>query len=181
MSDLVALHATWLHLLHDEQGQSPWLDDLTRGYLTSGELSRWVASGIRGVTSNPTTFQRAIAGSSDYDGQFSALTRAGHSVNDAYWEMVIDDVTAALRVLRPVHDASGGADGFVSVEVAPDLAHDTTGTIAAARALHDGTPSRTCSSRCRPPPRASRRSGSWCPRVAASMSPWCSGSRAPRR
>lgn len=130
-------HASRLHLLHDEQGQSPWLDDLTRGYLTSGELARWVASGIRGVTSNPTIFQRAIAGSADYDEQFSALTRTGHSVDAAYWEMVIDDITAALRVLRPVSDASGGADGFVSVEVAPDLAHDTAGTVTAARALHD--------------------------------------------
>ncbi len=137
MSELAALHATLLHLLHDEHGQSPWLDDLTRGYLTSGELARWVAAGIRGVTSNPTIFQRAIAGSTNYDSQFRALTRAGHSVDDAYWEMVTHDITAALRVLRPVHDASGGVDGFVSVEVAPDLAHDTTGTITAAGVLHD--------------------------------------------
>jgi len=135
MSNLASLHATRLHLLHDEQGQSPWLDDLTRGYLSRGELSRWVAAGVRGVTSNRTIFQRAIAGSTDYDEQFSALTRAGHSVPSAYWEMVID-IGAALRLLRPVHDASGGADGFVSVEVAPDLAHDTSGTVAAARALH---------------------------------------------
>ena len=137
MSDLASPQLTRLHLLHDQQGQSPWLDDLTRGYLTRGRLSRWVAAGVRGVTSNPTIFQRAIAGSTDYDEQFGALTRAGHDVSSAYWEMVIDDVHAALRVLRPVHDASGGADGFVSVEVAPDLAHDTAGTVAAARALHD--------------------------------------------
>lgn len=137
MSALASLHATRPHLLHDEQGQSPWLDDLTRGYLTRGELSRWVADGVRGVTSNPTIVQRAIAGSTDYDEQFSALTRAGHSVNSAYWEMVTDDIHAALRLLRPVHDASGGDDGFVSVEVTPDLAHDTAGTVAAARALHD--------------------------------------------
>jgi transaldolase len=132
-----ALHATRLHLLHDEQGQSPWLDDLTRGYLTGGELARWVAAGIRGVTSNPTIFQRAIAGSDDYDEQFGVLTGAGRSVDEAYWQMVVDDITAALAVLRPVHDASAGADGFVSVEVAPDLAHDTAGTVAAARELHD--------------------------------------------
>jgi hypothetical protein len=130
-------HANRLHLLHDELGQSPWLDDLTRGYLTGGELSMWVAAGIRGVTSNPTIFQRAIARSADYDEQFGALTAAGHSVDEAYWEMVVDDITAALAVLRPVHDASAGADGFLSVEVAPDLAHDTAGTVAAARELHD--------------------------------------------
>jgi transaldolase len=132
-----ALHVTRLHLLHDEQGQSPWLDDLTRGYLTGGELSRWVAAGVRGVTSNPTIFQRAIAGSDDYDEQFGALTGAGRSVDEAYWEMVVDDITAALAVLRPVYDASAGADGFVSVEGAPDLAHDTAGTVAAVRELHD--------------------------------------------
>ncbi len=137
MTDPTTSPATRLHHLHTQHGQSPWLDDLTRGYLSGGELARWVSAGIRGVTSNPTIFQRAIAGSSDYDHQFAELTRAGCSVNEAYWQMVTDDVTAALAVLRPVHDASGGADGFVSVEVAPDLAHDTAGTIAAARALHD--------------------------------------------
>lgn len=87
MSNLASPHLTRLHLLHDEQGQSPWLDDLTRGYLTRGELSRWVAAGVRGVTSNPTIFQRAIAGSTDYDEQFGALARAGHGVNSAYWDM----------------------------------------------------------------------------------------------
>ena len=137
MADLSALHATRLHLLHDEQGQSPWLDDLTRGYLSGGELSRWVAAGVRGVTSNPTVFQRAIAGSSDYDEQFAELTRAGCSVEEAYWAMVVEDITAAARVLRPVHEASAGADGFVSVEVAPEVAQDTAATVAAARALHE--------------------------------------------
>jgi transaldolase len=137
VTDLASPPATRLQLLLDQQGQSPWLDDLTRGYLTGGELSRWVTSGIRGVTSNPTIFQRAIAGSGDYDQQFTELTRAGHSVDEAYWHMVTDDVTAALAVLRPVYDTSGGSDGFVSVEVAPDLAHDTAGTVAAARGLHD--------------------------------------------
>ncbi len=137
MTDPTTSPPTRLHLLFDQHGQSPWLDDLTRGYLTGGQLSRWVSSGIRGVTSNPTTFQRAIVGSTEYDEQFAELIRAGCSVDEAYWQMVTDDVTAALADLRPVYDASGGADGFVSVEVAPDLAHDTAGTVAAARALHD--------------------------------------------
>jgi len=73
MTGPTALHASRLHLLHDEHGQSPWLDDLTRGYLAGGELSRWVAAGIRGVTSNPTIFARAIAGSAEYDEQFGLL------------------------------------------------------------------------------------------------------------
>ena len=128
---------TKLERLYAEYGQSPWLDNLTRGYLRDGTLARMVADGIRGVTANPTIFARAIDGSADYDEQFSALTAAGCSVEDAYWELVVADITAALAVLRPVFDASGGTDGFVSVEVAPELAHDTQATIAAARALHE--------------------------------------------
>ena len=125
-----------LHRLYAEQGQSPWLDNLTRGYLRDGTLARMVADGIRGVTANPTIFARAIEGSADYDEQFASLTAAHVSVEDAYWELVVTDITAALAVLRPVHDASDGTDGFVSVEVAPELARKTADTIAAARALH---------------------------------------------
>jgi transaldolase len=125
-----------LHRLYAEHGQSPWLDNLTRGYLRDGTLNRMVADGIRGVTANPTIFAKAIEGSADYDKQFASLTAAGVPVEDAYWELVIADITAALAVLRPTFDASGGTDGFVSVEVAPELARDTSATIAAARALH---------------------------------------------
>ena len=128
---------TKLQRLCEEYGQSPWLDNLTRGYLRGGTLAGMVADGIRGVTANPTIFARAIEGSSDYDEQFSDLVASGLSVVDAYWDLVVDDVIAALGVLRPVFDASGGTDGFVSVEVAPELAHDTDGTIAAARELHE--------------------------------------------
>ncbi|MGE3621979.1 MAG: transaldolase [Acidimicrobiia bacterium] len=117
-------------------GQSPWLDDLRRGYLTSGELARWVERGVRGLTSNPTIFQKAISGGSDYDEQFGDLVRGGTTVEDAYWELVSSDIEAALDVLAPVHSASDGADGFVSVEVDPALARDTAGTLAAARRLH---------------------------------------------
>jgi transaldolase len=91
---------------------------------------------VRGITSNPTIFQKAIAGSDEYDDQFGELARRGTSADDAYWTMVTDDIEAALRILRPVHDESGGQDGYVSVEVAPDLARDRDGTIAAARELH---------------------------------------------
>ena len=127
---------TKLQRLHTEYGQSPWLDNLTRTYLRDGTLARMVADGIRGVTANPTIFAKAIGGSADYDEQFSSLLAAGCSVEDAYWELVVTDITDALAVLRPVYEASGGADGFVSVEVAPEVARDTRATIAAARRLH---------------------------------------------
>lgn len=118
-------------------GQSPWLDNLRRGWLTDGELARWVDRGIRGLTSNPSIFQKAISSGSDYDAQFGDAMRAGMSVTEAYWELVIDDIRGALALLRPVYDDSDGVDGYVSVEVAPDLARDGAGTEAAARALHE--------------------------------------------
>jgi transaldolase len=128
---------TKLQQLHDEHGQSPWLDNLTRGHLRSGELRRLVGSGIRGVTSNPTIFAKAITGSADYDDQLRALAAEGSSVTDAYWRIVVDDIVEALGQLRGVYDDSDGGDGFVSVELAPDIAADTTRSIAAARSLHE--------------------------------------------
>ena len=128
---------TRLQRLYSEQGQSPWLDNLKRGYITSGDLSRLIDEGIRGITSNPTIFQKAIAGQAEYDDQFRGLIEGEKSVDDAYWEMVISDVTYALDLLRPLYDESAGGDGFVSIEVAPGLAHDTEGTIASARELDD--------------------------------------------
>ncbi|MBW3614231.1 MAG: transaldolase [Actinobacteria bacterium] len=127
---------TRLHDLCDQQGQSPWIDNLTRMSLRSGHLARLVDDGIRGVTSNPTIFQKAIAGSDDYDEQFRSLLRT-RSVEDAYWEMVFDDIAQALAVLRPVHDSSAGGDGFVSLELAPALAHDTVASVEAARHFHE--------------------------------------------
>jgi transaldolase len=125
-----------LHDLYYEQGQSPWLDNLRRGWITGGELAHWVERGVRGITSNPTIFQKAMAGSDEYDAQFGGLLGEGRSVDDAYWTMATSDIADALRILRPVHDESGGVDGFVSLEVAPDLARDRDGTVAAARDLH---------------------------------------------
>ena len=127
---------TKLHRLFAEQGQSAWLDNLTRTSLHDGTLARFVNDGIRGVTANPTIFAKAIEGSDAYDDQFATLISGGRSIVDAYWDLVIDDVRHALAVLRPVFDASGGLDGFVSIEVAPELARDTAGTICAARDLH---------------------------------------------
>ena len=127
---------TNLNDLYDMQGQSPWLDNLRRDWLRDGTLASLVAQGIRGVTSNPTIFAKAISGQDTYDEQFTSLIATG-SVEDAYWDLVVDDIVDALAVLRPVFDSSGGRDGFVSVEVAPALAHDTEGTTVAARGLHE--------------------------------------------
>ena len=127
---------TRLHQLHDEQGQSPWLDNLKRSYLNGGELARLVEEGIRGVTSNPTIFAKAIEGEPDYDEQFAEAVGRHESVRHAYWDLVVDDVERALAVLRPVYDDADGADGFVSIEVDPALARDTEGTIEAAKDLH---------------------------------------------
>ncbi len=123
-----------LHRLHDQFGQSPWLDNLRRGWLRNGELAAWVDRGVRGVTSNPTIFAKAIGGSADYDDAIAALP-AGTAVETAYWDLVVADIVDALDVLRPIHDASGGVDGFVSVEVDPGLAADTEGTVAAGLEL----------------------------------------------
>lgn len=126
---------TRLHELFDEAGQSPWLDNLRRSWITSGELGRWIEAGVRGLTSNPSIFEKAIGGSDAYDEQFRDLVATGASTTDVYWDLVTTDIEAALAVLRPVYDASDGLDGYVSVEVAPSLARDTEGTIAAARRL----------------------------------------------
>jgi len=126
-----------LHDLHNQQGQSPWLDNLRRDWIANGELQRWVDSGVRGLTSNPSIFEQAISGSDAYDAQFSILMGENKSIDEAYWAMVSTDIEDALRILRPVHDASNGEDGYVSVEVDPGLANDVDGTIEAARELHN--------------------------------------------
>lgn len=126
---------TRLHDLFDQQQQSPWLDNLRRDWISSGELANWVEQGVRGLTSNPTIFQNAIGNSDAYDQELATFVEAGASVEDAYWGLVKTDIRGALGVLAGVHADSNGEDGYVSVEVAPALAHDTDGTIAAAREL----------------------------------------------
>lgn len=123
--------------LFDEQGQSPWLDNLKRSYITSGKLVELRDGGIRGLTSNPSIFQKAIQDSSDYDNQFAQLRHDDASIDEAYWSMVIQDIHGACDVFSKVYDHSDGVDGYVSVEVAPDLAHDSSGTEQAARGLHE--------------------------------------------
>jgi transaldolase len=119
------------------QGQSPWLDNLQRSYLTNGTLRELIENGVRGLTSNPTIFQKAIQGSQDYDAQFTEEIKRGLSSEQAYWEMVLADINGALDQFNSLHELSGGVDGFVSVEVDPTLAHDGDATLIAARHLHD--------------------------------------------
>lgn len=126
---------TRLHDLFSEQGQSPWLDNLRRDWIRNGELARWADRGVRGLTSNPTIFQNAIGGSDDYDHELAELVAQGLSTVDCYWGLVKTDIRGALAALAPIHEASGGEDGYVSVEVAPSLAHDAAGTVAAAKEL----------------------------------------------
>jgi transaldolase len=128
---------TRLHQLYEEQGQSPWLDNLTRPYLRDGTLARLVRDGVRGVTANPTTMAKAIESSDAYDEQFARLMAEGWSVRDAFWQLAIDDVSAALDVLRETFETSNGSDGFVSIEVDPYLYRSTDATVAMARELHE--------------------------------------------
>ncbi len=117
-------------------GQSPWYDFITRDLVSSGRLARLVAEqGLRGMTSNPTIFEKAVAGSADYDSDIGRLTAEGHSPGEIFESLAVADVRAACEVFRPVYDASGGGDGLVSLEVSPELAHDTAGTIAEAKRL----------------------------------------------
>jgi len=117
-------------------GQSYWLDNLTRAMIQDGTLKKRVdTQGLRGVTSNPAIFNKAISGSSDYDAQIAQLARAGQSIPDIYEHLVVTDVQNACDILRPVYDASDGVDGYVSLEVSPYLAHDTEGSMREARHL----------------------------------------------
>jgi transaldolase len=118
-----------------EFGQSPWYDNLTRAYAKGGLRALMERDGIRGVTSNPTIYEKALAAGSDYDAQLAALAKAGTDTKDAYWDLVLADIADAADLLRPVYDELGGADGFVSVEVDPDLAHNTADTVAQAADL----------------------------------------------
>ena len=122
---------TPLHQLN-EAGQSVWLDFIRRDLLTSGELERMVADGIRGLTSNPTIFQKAIAGSDLYDDQIASTPGDAAAVFEA---IAVTDIRDAADALRPVYEDADGADGFVSLEVSPKLAHDTEATIAEATRL----------------------------------------------
>jgi len=120
-----------------EFGQSPWNDNLTRELATGGLRRLIDEHGMRGVTSNPTIFEKAMASGTDYDAQLREVSAAGASSIEAYWDLVTTDIANAADLLRPQFDSLDGADGFVSVEVSPDLANDTDGTIAQAKELWD--------------------------------------------
>ncbi len=116
-----------------EHGQSVWLDFISRELVTSGELERMMREdNVTGMTSNPTIFEKAIAEGSDYDAQIRELVQTGvDDPNDVFLDLAITDIQRAADALRPVFDRTGGADGFVSLEVPPGLAHDTDRTIEA--------------------------------------------------
>jgi len=117
-------------------GVSIWLDDLSRGRITSGGLQKLIDDkNVVGVTTNPTIFAGALSKGEAYAEQVALLAAAGTDVTDAVFEITTDDVTAACDLFRPIYDRTNGFDGRVSIEVAPTLAHDAAGTIAAARQL----------------------------------------------
>jgi transaldolase len=120
-----------------ELGQSLWLDNITRGLLLSGTLHSYIQDlSITGLTSNPTIFDHAIKNSSDYDDAIGQRVKEGKSGEALFFELAIEDLRQAADLFRPIHDRTNGVDGWVSLEVSPLLAHDTSGTLAAAKALH---------------------------------------------
>lgn len=118
-------------------GQSVWLDQIDRPMISSGQLERYRDAGVSGVTANPTIFARALESSDAYADEVSRRLRAGETAEGVVWNLLIEDVQAAADVFRPVFDRTAGADGFVSIEVSPELAEDTERTIVAARELRE--------------------------------------------
>ena len=119
------------------EGQSLWLDNIRRQLITSGELARLRDEGLTGVTSNPTIFEKAVSGSTDYNEALVRLVRQGKRPDQMLWQLMVEDIQAAADVFRPVYDRTKGADGFVSIEVSPAVARSTKKTIAMAQDLHD--------------------------------------------
>src|SRR5262245_16168933 len=122
--------------LHD-RGQSLWLDNITRELLESGTLARYISElAVTGLTSNPTIFDHAIKNSSRYDAAIRTKGKEGKSGEDLFFELALEDLTRAAELFRPIWERTRGVDGWVSLEVSPLLAHDTTTTLAAAKSLH---------------------------------------------
>ena len=120
-----------------ELGQSLWLDNITRELLTSGTLERYVRElSVTGLTSNPTIFEHAIRGSTAYDDTIRAKLAQGRSAEELFFELAIEDLSRAAELFHSIFERTDGVDGWVSLEVSPVLAYDTTATIAAAKALH---------------------------------------------
>jgi transaldolase len=127
---------TKLHKL-TELGQSIWLDYIRRSLIQSGDLALYIQKGLRGMTSNPAIFEKAIAETDEYDGQIQSLALEGKTAQDIYEALAIDDIRSAADILRPVFDESEGADGFISLEVNPHLAHDRQATVKEALRLFE--------------------------------------------
>jgi transaldolase len=120
-----------------ELGQSLWLDNITRGLLVSGTLARYLRDyAITGLTSNPTIFDHAIRNTEFYDKAISEKTAKGKSGEALFLELALEDLTQAADLFRPIHAATGGTDGWVSLEVSPLLANDAAGTVHMAAQLH---------------------------------------------
>lgn len=120
-----------------EAGQSIWLDNITRGLLTSGQLARYIdQNAVTGLTSNPSIFDKAITGSDDYDEQERELAAGGLDAEAQFFELALEDLRNAAALFKPAWDSTESRDGWVSLEVSPRLAHDTAGSIAQAKALH---------------------------------------------
>jgi len=120
-----------------EMGQSLWLDNISRDLLISGTLYRYIQEfSITGLTSNPTIFDHAIKNSHAYDEAIRQKVEEGKSGETLFFELALEDLRQAADLFRPIHDQTNGVDGWVSLEVSPLLAHDTAGTIAAAKELH---------------------------------------------
>jgi transaldolase len=124
---------TTLTELYDVGGQSPWLDNVRRDWLEDGTLARLVTQGIRGVTSNPTIFAKAVEATDVYDDQIATL--GDKKPDEAFVELASRDIADTAALLAPVFASSGGVDGLISFEVSPTLAHDTDGTIEAGRTI----------------------------------------------
>src|ERR671917_131055 len=120
-----------------ELGQAPWVDELSRDDTRNGGLQAMIEDGIVGVTSNPAIFQKAIANSDLYDDQLQELARETDDPKEMFWGIAGTDIQEACDVLTPVYEGSGGVDGYVSLEVQPDIAYDTQATIDEAEKLHN--------------------------------------------
>lgn len=123
--------------LYEDFGQSMWYDNISRELLNNGDIKALVDEGIRGLTSNPSIFQKAITSGSAYDKQLSGLVSQDLDAVDVYEALAVQDIRAAADILRPIYDESGGTDGFVSLEVSPLLAHETQQTIDEAARLFE--------------------------------------------
>ncbi|HRQ86996.1 MAG TPA: transaldolase family protein, partial [Candidatus Saccharibacteria bacterium] len=124
---------TNLHRLHRPFNQSPWLDNLSRDLINSGNLHTYIHKGVRGMTSNPSILEKAITTSSLYDEQIKRLAYEGLSTEDIYWRIAFDDIKSATQAFLPLWNETDGEDGYVSLEVSPHLANDSQGTLEQAR------------------------------------------------